>query len=213
MCAADARIRPEARQLRKRGETPGSAAGCNKPATSGDGRTVEVVQNHVDGTLSRTWRSGTSSVATLAWPGPGSMSMEGTYRRIPGESASNIGFRSGNAGQGRGEASKRRRRPRGRGGSGDRSRVGRWEDLEDPEPRGARRRRKPTTAIRANQRSGRRRVRPNEPLPRPRRCHGPEFEHPGRPGACIGRAPRAPKTTPTSWKLPGNGRSRCTSKL
>jgi len=35
--------------------TPGSAAGCNKPATQGAEETVEVVRNHEDGTGLRGW--------------------------------------------------------------------------------------------------------------------------------------------------------------
>jgi hypothetical protein len=91
----------------------------------------------------------------------------GAYRRIPGEAASNVGFRSSSAGQDRAEASKRRRRPWRRGRSGDRSRVGRWEDLEGPIPGGARRRRKLTTAIRTERTAREDAGKANDPLPPP----------------------------------------------
>lgn len=56
--------------------TPGSAAGCNTPATSGDGKPPRWCKTTraapVPGAASRG-----PHVATRAWPGPGSGSMEG----------------------------------------------------------------------------------------------------------------------------------------
>lgn len=71
-----------------RGETrriPGLAAGCNKPATLGAEKTVEVVQNHEDGTRDQAGslipnrRTGNRTVAE--WT-PESMSMEGRWSRF-----------------------------------------------------------------------------------------------------------------------------------
>lgn len=51
--------------------TPGPEAGCNKPAVVPTEQTVEVVQNHVDGTGFREWHRETegSDVRVEAWSG------------------------------------------------------------------------------------------------------------------------------------------------
>jgi len=68
--------RGDAQNAQETRRTPGSAAGCNKPATSGDGEPSRWCET--------TWTAPVPDLAirdlaveTPTWPGPGGMSMEG----------------------------------------------------------------------------------------------------------------------------------------
>jgi hypothetical protein len=82
--------------------TPGSAAGCNKPATPKAEKTVEVVQNHEDGTgfeagclepkPDQQWSSGSGRQRSTSMEGPGSQRCDQASRE-PEDRAGNRSLR------------------------------------------------------------------------------------------------------------------------